>query len=439
MSFFCYNFSMEQVIIIGGGLAGTEAAFFLAEKGIKVKLYEMRPKVNTPAHHSDKLGELVCSNSLKSKELTNACGLLKKEMEIYNSLMMQVAKKVSVPGGNALCVDRELYSEEVTRIITNHQNIEVVHEEVTELTTHVPVIVASGPLTSKKLEEALGKLIDTKFLHFFDASAPIIEKDSINMDIAYYKSRYDQDDDAYINCPFTKEEYYRFYDELINAKIASLHEIDMKYFDACMPIEVLAKRGPKTLRFGPLKPRGLGKDADHKPYAVLQLRQDNVIGTLYNLVGFQTNLTYAEQRRVFRMIPGLEKAEFVRYGLMHRNTFVNAPHVLAIDKSLKGNPNIYIAGQLSGVEGYVESAASGLYVALNIYAKIKGVELNYPSETMFGSLMHYIHTANPENFAPMNANFGIIKGATKQNRMEIAEKSLKITKKYKEYIDALNE
>ncbi|HOH94792.1 MAG TPA: methylenetetrahydrofolate--tRNA-(uracil(54)-C(5))-methyltransferase (FADH(2)-oxidizing) TrmFO [Bacilli bacterium] len=430
---------MEQVVIIGGGLAGVEAAFFLAEKGIKVKLYEMRPGVMTPAHHSAKLGELVCSNSLKSKELTNACGLLKKEMEIYNSLMTSVAARVSVPGGNALCVDRELYSEEVTRIITTHPLIKVVNEEVVELPSHVPVIIASGPLTSKGLENTISKLIDTAFLHFFDASAPIIEKDSINMDIAYYKSRYDQGDDAYINCPFTKEEYYRFYDELINAKLAPIHEMDTKYFDACMPLEVIAKRGPKTLRFGPLKPRGLGKDEHHKPYAVLQLRQDNVIGSLYNLVGFQTNLTYAEQRRVFKLIPGLENAEFVRYGLMHRNTFVNAPRVLNLDKSLKVNNDIYIAGQLSGVEGYVESAASGLYVALNVYAKIKGVKLEYPCETMLGSLMHYLNNANPENFAPMNANFGIVRGATKQNRMEIAEKSLKITQKYKEYIESLNE
>ncbi|OQC11212.1 MAG: Methylenetetrahydrofolate--tRNA-(uracil-5-)-methyltransferase TrmFO [Tenericutes bacterium ADurb.Bin087] len=430
---------MEQVIIVGGGLAGTEAAFFLAEKGIKVLLYEMRPHVMTPAHHSAKLGELVCSNSFKSMELTNACGLLKKEMEIYNSLMTTVAARVSVPGGNALCVDRELYSEEVTRIITNHPNIKVVYEEVKELPNHVPVIIATGPLTSKGLETTIGKLIDAEFLHFFDASAPIVEKDSINTDIAYFKSRYDQGDDAYLNCPFTKEEYYRFYDELINAKLAPLKEFDTKYFDACMPIEVLAKRDPNTLRFGPLKPRGLGKDEKHKPYAVLQLRQDNVVGSLYNLVGFQTNLTYAEQRRVFRMIPGLENAEFVRYGLMHRNTFVNAPRVLNVDKSLKVNHNLYIAGQLSGVEGYVESAASGLYVALNIYAKIKGVELDYPQETMLGSLMHYISSANPENFAPMNANFGIIRGATKQNRLEIAEKSLIITQKMKEYVDTLNE
>lgn len=430
---------MEQVVIVGGGLAGVEAAFFLAEKGVKVLLYEMRPMTKTPAHHTGKLGELVCSNSLKSTELTNACGLLKKEMEIFNSLMMSVAARVQVPGGNALCVDRELFSEEITKIIKSHPNIKVINEEVTKIPTNSPAIIATGPLTSKSLEEEIAKLIDSEFLHFFDASAPIIEKDSINMGVAYYKSRYDQGDDAYINCPFTKNEYERFYEELINAKLAPLHDFDTKYFDACTPIEVLAKRGAKTLRFGPLKPRGLGKDENHKPYAVAQLRQDNVMGSLYNLVGFQTNLTYSEQRRVFRLIPGLENAEFVRYGLMHRNTFVNAPQVLNIDGSLKVNPDIYIAGQLSGVEGYVESAASGLYAALQVYTKIKGVKLHYPRATMLGSLTYYISHANPLNFAPMNANFGIFPGATKQNRPKIAENALKLTKETKEFVDAINE
>ncbi len=423
---------MKEVIIIGGGLAGSEASFYLANHGVKVKLYEMRPTLMTPAHHSDKLAELVCSNSFKNKDVTNACGLLKKEMEVFDSLLMKVAKLSEVPGGNALCVDRELFSETVTKILKEHPNIEIISKEVVTIPDNVPVIIATGPLTSDKLTKALGEKIGENFLSFFDASAPIVTKESINMDIAYYKSRYDQGDDAYINCPFTKEEYDRFYDALINAKRAPLRDIDTKYFDACMPVEVIAKKGEKTLRFGPLKPRGLGKTKDDRPYAVAQLRQDNIMGSLYNLVGFQTNLTYGEQKRVFQMIPGLENAEFVRYGLMHRNTYVNAPKVLNLDMSLKNNENIYIAGQLSGVEGYVESAASGLYVAINVLAKLHNYEMVYPRDTMLGNLTFYITHANPENFAPMNANFGIFPGATKQNRLEIAENSLNITRKFKE-------
>lgn len=423
---------MQEVIVIGGGLAGSEASFFLANNGIKVKLFEMRPINSTDAHHSDKLGELVCSNSLKSKELTNACGLLKQEMEVFDSLMMKVAKVSEVPGGNALCVDREQFSAQITNIIHNHPLIEVINEEVTSIPTGIPVIIATGPLTSPTLTKVLEDIIGKNLLSFFDASAPIITKESINMDIAYFKSRYEQGDDAYLNCPFTKEEYDRFYDALINAKLAPIRDMDTKYFDGCMPVEVMAKRGIKTLRFGPLKPRGLGRTKDDRPYAVLQLRQDNVIGSLYNIVGFQTNLTYSEQQRVFRLIPGLENAEFIRYGLMHRNTYINAPRVLNIDMSVKGNENIYIAGQLSGVEGYVESAASGLYVAIQILLKLKGKDYEYPMDTMLGNLMFYITRANPDNFAPMNANFGIYPGANKENRMEIAEKSINNTKEFKE-------
>lgn len=423
---------MEEVIIIGGGLAGSEASFFLANHGVKVKLYEMRPVLNTPAHYSDKLGELVCSNSFKSKEITNACGLLKKEMEIFDSLMIKVAAQTEVPGGNALCVDREKFSEHITKIIRNHPNIEVINEEVKTIPSDKIVIVASGPLTSPTLTKELENKLGATFLSFFDASAPIITKESINMDIAYFKSRYDQGDDAYLNCPFTLEEYQKFHQELINAKLAPLRDMDKKYFDACMPVEVMAKKGVNTLRFGPLKPRGLGKTKDDRPYAVVQLRQDNVIGSLFNLVGFQTNLTYREQERVFRLIPGLENAEFVRYGLMHRNTYVNAPEVLNLDMSVKGFNNLYIAGQLSGVEGYVESAASGLYVAFHVLMKLKNKKLTYPRDTMLGNLVFYITHANPANFAPMNANFGIYPGATKANRMEIAQNSLLNTKLFKE-------
>lgn len=425
---------MDEVVIIGGGLAGTEAAFFLAKRGVKVKLYEMRPQTTTLAHHSAKLGELVCSNSFKSKELTNACGLLKAEMAVYDSLMLQVADKSSVPGGNALCVDRERYSELVTKLIEREPNITVLREEITKLPRDKYVIIATGPLTSSALTEELETLIGANFLSFFDASAPIIEKDSINMDIAYFKSRYEQGDDAYLNLPFTKDEYLHFYHELINAKLAALRDMDTKYFDACVPVEVMAKKGEDTLRFGPLKPRGLRKDEHHRPYAVLQLRQDNIIGSLYNMVGFQTNLTYSEQARVFRLIPGLENASFVRYGLMHRNTYVNAPSVLSSDLSLKNYPAIYIAGQLSGVEGYVESAAAGLYAAIQIYSKLKNIEITYPRQTMLGNLIHYITHANPDGFAPMNANYGIFAGATRANREEVAAEALRLTKQFRDEI-----
>ena len=426
---------MQKVNIIGGGLAGSEAAFFLANHGFKVRLFEMRPTVETGAHHTGKLGELVCSNSLKSKELTNACGLLKAEMTVWDSLLIKVASESELPGGNALCVDREAFSDAITTRLSMHPNIEIIYEEVTVLPSDTPLIIASGPLTSPNLTKALGGEIGENFLSFFDASAPIIEKESINMNIAYFKSRYEQGDDAYLNLPFTKEEYERFYQELIGAKLAPIRDMDTAYFDGCMPVEVMAKRGKDTLRFGPLKPRGLRRDENHRPYAVLQLRQDNVIGTLFNMVGFQTNLTYPEQRRVFRLIPGLENAEFVRYGLMHRNTYVNAPRVLNIDMSLKNDPNIYIAGQLSGVEGYVESAASGLYVALQIYLKSKTISKTYPQGTMLGNLMYYIVHANPVNFAPMNANFGIFPGATKHNREVISAAALDLTKAFKEALD----
>ncbi len=422
--------TMEKVIIVGGGLAGSEAAYFLASHGIKVSLYEMRPKVKTNAHQTSLFAELVCSNSLKSKELTNACGLLKAELTLFDSLMMKVANKTAVPGGNALCVDRDEFSQKITNIITKHPNIEIINEEITKLPSDCIVILATGPLTSPKLEQEIQALIGHRFLGFFDASSPIVEKDSINLEKAYFKSRYDQGDDAYLNCPFTEEEYLKFYHELINAKRALVHEDDTSYFDGCMPVEVIAEQGVETLRFGPLKPRGLGKTKEDRPYAVLQLRQDNLIGTLFNLVGFQTNLTYAEQERVFRLIPGLEEASFVRYGLMHRNTFVNAPAVLNNDMSLKNNLNIYIAGQLSGVEGYVESSASGLFVGLQVLMRLREEKLDYPRNTMLGSLMFYITHANPVAFAPMNANYGILPGSNRKNRDIMAKKALETTKEF---------
>jgi methylenetetrahydrofolate--tRNA-(uracil-5-)-methyltransferase len=426
---------MQKVNIIGAGLAGSEAAYYLAKKGIPVRLYEMRPVKMTPAHHTENFGELVCSNSLKNKNLDNACGLLKAEIDVLGSIIMEASKSTSVPAGNALSVDRFLFSQKITELIKSEPLIEIIHEEVTTIPEGI-TIIASGPLTSDALTKNIQELIGENFLNFFDASAPIIEKDSINMDIAYFKSRYEQGDNSYINCPFTKEEYELFYNELINAKLAPLHDFDKSYFSACMPIEVMAKKGKDTMRYGPLKPKGLRRDENHRPYAVLQLRQDNVSGSLYNMVGFQTNLTYPEQRRVFRLIPGLENAEFVRYGLMHRNTYVNAPKVLNKDLSLKNYPNVYIAGQLSGVEGYVESAATGLVAAMNVYQKLIGKEpINFTLKTMLGNLLNYLENANPADFAPMNANFGIFLDAIKADRLALAEKSLETIKEIKQQFD----
>ena len=415
----------KKINIIGAGLAGCEAAYFLANKGFEVNLFEMRPIKQTGAHHTDKFAELVCSNSLKSKNLDNACGLLKEEIKEMGSIMMESALLNSVPGGNALTVDRENFANYIDSKIKNHPNIHIFYEEVSELKDGINV-VCSGPLTSENLVNELKKYTKNNFLHFFDASAPIVLSNSINMDIAYKKARYDQGDDSYINCPMNREQYHRFLTELLNAEKAPVHEFDTNYFEGCMPVEVIASRGIDTLRYGPLKPKGLRNphDEDRTPYAVVQLRQDNVFATLYNIVGFQTNLTYGEQKRVFSLIPGLENAEFIRYGLMHRNTYVCAPELLKTDLSLKDNENIYIGGQLSGVEGYVESAATGLYIAYSIYAKIKNIEFNFPKNTMLYSLIHYIINANPKDFSPMNANFGIMYGVTKNNRLQVAESSI---------------
>lgn len=415
--------------IIGAGLAGSEAAYYLANKGYKVNLYEQRPEKTTGAHHTAYFGELVCSNSLKNKSLTNACGLLKEEMRQFNSLILEAANNSEVPAGNALSVDRNLFGEYITNKIKNHPNINVIFEEVGELKEGINII-ATGPLTSDKMASKLSTLLGGDFLYFYDAAAPIIEKDSIDMSIAYRKSRYEQGDDSYINCPFNKEQYERFYQELVNGERAKLHEFD-RVFEACMPIEVMAKRGEKTLRFGPLKPKGLEYNGI-RPYAVLQLRQDNVSGSLYNMVGFQTNLTYGEQKRIFRMIPGLENAEFVRYGLMHRNTYICAPKYLNKDYSLKGQDNVYVVGQLSGVEGYVESAMSGLLCAILLDLKLQNKTYqDLPVTTMMGAITNYICNCSVKNFAPMNANFGIMINLTK-DREEMAKRSLDSLAKWKE-------
>ena len=420
--------NQKQINIIGAGLAGSECAYYLAKKGYQVHLYEQRPLNMTGAHHTALFGELVCSNSLKNKNLDNACGLLKEEMNRFGSLMMEAAHHSEVPAGNALSVDRDVFATYITEKLKSFPNIVIHNEEVDSLKAGINII-ATGPLTSDKMSKVLKGVLGDDFLYFYDAAAPIIEKDSIDMNIAYKKSRYEQGDDSYINCPFdSKEDYLKFYDELIHAERAKLHEFD-KVFESCMPIEVMALRGEKTLRFGPLKPRGLEHDGI-RPYAVLQLRQDNVAGSLYNMVGFQTNLTYPEQRRIFRMIPGLENAKFVRYGLMHRNTYISAPKYLNKDFSLKTNEDIFVVGQLSGVEGYVESAMSGLLCAVYLDLKLQGKKFDFvPSETMMASIVNYICSCSLKNFAPMNANFGIMLNLIK-DREEMAKRSLESLEKW---------
>lgn len=417
-------FSMKRVNVIGGGLAGSEACYYLLNKGYEVHLFEKRPTFVTNAHHTGLFGELVCSNSLKSNKIDNACGLLKEEMRHMNSLTMKVASKTCVPSGNALSVDRDEFAKEITETLKSFKNLIIHNEDVIDIPDGVSII-ATGPLTSEKLAQKLSQIIGQENLFFFDASAPIIEKDSINMNIAYRKARYDQGDDSYINCPFSKEEYDRFYDELIHAEITHVHEFDKAYFEGCMPIEVMAKRGYDTLRYGPMKPKGLQMMDRPKAFAVLQLRQDNLIGSLYNIVGFQTNLTYPEQKRVFHLIPGLENARFVRYGLMHRNSYICAPLAINDNLSLKHNKSVFIAGQLIGVEGYVESSAIGILAAAYLDRMINNKPaIPVPNTTMLGSLYNYIIHANPKDFSPMNANFGILFGANRDNHEQCAKRAI---------------
>lgn len=399
-----------RAIVIGAGLAGCEAAWQLAEHNVKVTLYEMRPKKMTPAHHSDKLAELVCSNSLRADGLKNAVGLLKEEMRQMNSLIMQAADRCRIPAGGALAVDRESFSAYITEIIETHPNIELVREEITEIPDDKPVIVATGPLTSDSLSAKISELVEGNHLHFYDAAAPIITYESIDQSKVFRGSRYNKGDD-YINCPMTREEYLAFYHELVNAETAPIHDFeDTKVFEGCMPIETMAKRGVDTIRFGPLKPVGFEDRLGGKmPYAVVQLRQDNAEGTLYNIVGFQTRLKFGEQKRVFSMIPGLENAEFVRYGVMHRNTFINSPKLLDRFYRLKSNNSIFFAGQITGVEGYVESASSGLLAGLNLSRILSGKEpIDFTDQTAIGALAHYVSNPSIRNFQPMNVNFGIM-------------------------------
>ena len=400
----------NNVIIIGGGLAGCEAAYQMAKRGIHVNLYEMKPSKFSPAHNNNDLAEIVCSNSFKSNLITNACGLLKQELRILGSLLIKIADETSVPAGQALAVDREEFSKKVTQKLSKYENINIIREEVTKIPENENIVIATGPLTSEKLAEKISKITGVDKLYFYDAAAPIIEKDSINMDIAFWGDRYGKGDASYINLPMNKKEYEKFYNELVNAEVINLHDFEKKeIFEGCMPIEVMAKRGIDTLRFGPLKPVGfIDKRTNKRPYAIVQLRQDNKEGTIFNMVGFQTNLKFGEQKRVFSLIPGLENAEFVKYGVMHRNTYINSTILLDNTYNLKKNPNIYFAGQITGVEGYVESIASGMVVGINIANKILNKpKVIFPKFTMIGSLADYISTEN-KKFQPMNANFGIL-------------------------------
>lgn len=396
------------VNVIGAGLAGVEASYQLAKNGFEVNLYEMRPQKMTPAHHSGNFAELVCSNSLRGDNFSNAVGVLKNEMEKLDSVIIRFARKHSVPAGGALAVDREGFAEAVTQFISDHPLIHVTHEEVTAI-PEGPTIIASGPLTSDALSQSIRELLGEEYLYFFDAAAPIIEKDSINFDIAYYKSRYDKGDSEYINCPMNEEEFNIFYDELMKAEVVKPKDFEEKFFEGCMPFEEMARRGKQTLLFGPMKPVGLTKPDGTKPYAVVQLRQDNVQASLYNIVGFQTHLTWPEQRRIVHLIPGLENAAFVRYGVMHRNTFICSPLHLNQDYSIKNHPGLFIAGQITGVEGYVESAQSGMVAGMNMVRYLRSQEpLILPRETIMGALAYYITHCDAKHFQPMKANFGIL-------------------------------
>lgn len=402
--------STPHINVVGAGLAGSEAAWQIAERGIAVHLYEMRPVKQTPAHHTDKFAELVCSNSLRGNSLTNAVGVLKEEMRRLDSVIIRSADRCSVPAGGALAVDRHEFAQAVTEAVREHPNVTVFTEEIQTIPDG-PTVIATGPLTSKALSEQLKQLTGEEYLYFYDAAAPIIETDSINMDKVYLKSRYDKGEAAYLNCPMTEEEFDRFYEALISAETVPLKEFEKEvFFEGCMPVEVMAKRGKKTLLFGPMKPVGLEDPKTGKrPYAVVQLRQDNQSGTLYNIVGFQTHLKWGPQKEVIQLIPGLENAEIVRYGVMHRNTFINSPNLLKPTYQYKKREDLFFAGQITGVEGYVESAAAGLVAGLNAARLVQSKELVvFPDTTMLGSMANYITTANSKNFQPMNANFGLL-------------------------------
>ena len=433
---------MKKAIIIGAGLAGSEAALQLAKREIEVDLYEMRPQKQTGAHKTDKFAEFVCSNSLGSYDTTNASGLLKHEMEELGSELMPIIFDSQVPAGGALAIDRELFSEKVTEKINNNKNINVIREELTQIPQDIPVIIASGPLTSEALSNNIKIFLGEEYLHFFDAIAPIVEKDSINFEKAFYLNRYNKGDADYINCPMNKEEYERFYNILINAPKIELKsfEKNAKFFESCLPIEVLASRGTDTLRYGPLKPVGLVDERTGvENYAVVQLRQDNKSASLYNLVGFQTNLKWGSQKELIHSIPGLENANIIRYGVMHRNTFINSPKVLNPTLQSRKNSDIFFAGQITGTEGYTESIASGLLAGINMYKYLNGEKLlELPQETVLGALTHYISFEGHTSFQPINSNWGILaememdKKTRKNKKLKnelLAKRSLETIKK----------
>lgn len=413
---------MKEVTVIGAGLAGSEACWQLAKRNIPVHLIEMRPVKYPAAFHTDGFAELVCSNSLRSNSLNNAVGILKEELRKLDSLVMAAADANAVPAGSALAVDRKGFSKQITETLKNHPCVRISHEEITEI-PEGPCIIASGPLTSDALAQSIHDFIETDALHFYDAAAPIIEKDSIDFSKAYYKSRYDRGEASYINCPMNQEEFDRFYEALTHAECAKMHDFEQTYFEGCMPVEEMARRGKKTLLFGPLKPVGLEKDENAHPVAVVQLRQDNVAATMYNIVGFQTHLTWPEQRRVFSLIPGLENLKITRYGVMHRNSFISSPEVLEETYQSKQRKDCFFAGQLTGVEGYVESCASGLIAGINMAQYMQEKEpIRFGNTCIMGSQAYYITHCDPKHFQPMNANFGIVNLKEKCKKRERKEK-----------------
>ncbi|MBQ2656272.1 MAG: methylenetetrahydrofolate--tRNA-(uracil(54)-C(5))-methyltransferase (FADH(2)-oxidizing) TrmFO [Erysipelotrichaceae bacterium] len=429
-----------KVRVIGAGLAGSEAAYQLAKRGFEVELYEQKGIKRHPAFKTDDFGELICSNSLRSDDLYNAVGLLKEEMRILHSLIMEAADRFRIPAGKSLAVDRQGFSSYITQKIKENEKIRVIQEEVTQIDESIPTIIAAGPLCEGELAQELSRLCGNDFLHFYDAVSPIVEKDSIDFNHAYYKSRYDDENPGdYINCPLNKEEFQTFYDAVINARKIAVHDIDdEKYFEGCMPFEEMARRGYKTLLFGPMKPVGLEHNGV-RPYAVVQLRKDNAIDTLYNVVGFQTHLTFGSQEAVLKTIPALANVHIVRYGVMHRNTYINSPNIINNRYQFIEHPNIYIAGQISGVEGYVESAASGLYSALCLSQELKGgVRYELGADTMMGAMVNYISDAGIKKLEPMNANFGIFRydysGPKAEKKKVYVEHALAKVKEYAENV-----
>ena len=432
---------MAQIKVIGAGLAGCEAAYAAARMGVDVILYEMKPQKYSPAHKSPLFGELVCSNSLKAKQISNASGVIKEELRILGSLIMQAADKAEVPAGGALAVDRDIFSQYITDAIRSHPRITVVEGEIDSFDDCITVC-ATGPLTSDKMADYIAENIGGDMLHFFDAAAPIVDSSSIDRDKVFAASRYGKGEASYLNCPMTKEEYDAFYDALIHANVAPLHDFDRaapQVFEGCMPVEIMASRGYDTLRFGPLKPVGLpDPKTGIEPYAVVQLRQENLRADMYNLVGFQTNLTFDEQKRVFGMIPGLEKASFHRYGVMHRNTFLNSPKLLSADYSMREKKNIFFAGQMTGVEGYLESTSSGMVAGINAARRALGLDsVIFPQTTVIGALASYISDPNVTSFQPMNANFGVVasldrkvKGGKKARHEAIGERAVETMKEH---------